>query len=47
MQEVSFSYISPNANNSLNIGLNFKPYFETFKPQVEKFKPGFKRKCAL
>ena len=28
--------------NSLNLGLNFKPWFENFKPGFENFKPGFK-----
>ena len=27
--------------NSLNLGLNFKPWFENFKPGFENFKPGF------
>ena len=32
--------------NSLNLGLNFKPWFENFKPGFENFKPGFKTQSA-
>ena len=28
--------------HSLNLDLNFKPWFENFKPGFENFKPGFK-----
>ena len=32
--------------NFLNLGLNFKPWFENFKPGFENFKPGFKTQSA-
>ena len=31
---------------SLNLDLNFKPWFENFKPGFENFKPGFKTQSA-
>ena len=32
--------------NSINLGVNFKPWFENFKPGFENFKPGSKTQKA-
>ena len=32
--------------NSLNLSLNFKPWFENLKPRFKNFKPRFERKSA-
>ena len=32
--------------NSLNLRLNFKPWFENLKPRFKNFKPRFERKSA-